>query len=111
MTASAAASAAHVDVVDVPSRSVFEATVGGVHAGLAAYRLEPGRVVFVHTEIDPAFKGRGIGSALARGALDSVRASGMKAVPLCPFIRAWIGRHPGYEDLVDPDAADRGEPS
>ena len=56
--------------------------------------------MFTHTEIDPAFEGHGVGSALAKAALDDVRAKGLKAVPLCPFIRTWIDRHPDYEDLV-----------
>lgn len=75
-------------------------TADGVQAGLAAYRRREDRVVFTHTEIDPAFEGHGVGSALAKAALDDVRAKGLKAVPLCPFIRTWIDRHPDYEDLV-----------
>jgi predicted GNAT family acetyltransferase len=55
----------------------------------------------VHTEIDPAFEGKGLGSALAAGALDAERALGEPVVPLCPFIRSYIDRHPDYADLVD----------
>ena len=57
----------------------------------------------MHTEIDPAFEGKGLGSALAKGALDAERALGEPVVPLCPFIRAYIDRHPEYADLVDHD--------
>lgn len=78
----------------------YEITVDGVRAGVAEYRRRADRVVFTHTEVDPSFEGKGVGSALAKAALDDVRARGLKAVPLCPFIRAWIDRHPDYEDLV-----------
>ena len=58
--------------------------------------------MFTHTEVFDAFEGKGVGSALARGALDAVRADGTRQVlPRCPFIRGWIERHPDYQDLVD----------
>jgi predicted GNAT family acetyltransferase len=78
----------------------YEITVDGTHAGLAAFVERPGVVVFTHTEIDDAFEGQGIGSALARAALDDVRARGLKVNPRCPFIKAWIERHPDYQELV-----------
>jgi predicted GNAT family acetyltransferase len=56
--------------------------------------------VFTHTEVDPAFEGHGIGSALAAGALDDARRRGLVVVPSCPFIRAYITRHPEYADLL-----------
>ncbi|WP_435738154.1 GNAT family N-acetyltransferase [Cellulosimicrobium sp. PMB13] len=88
-----------IEVVDVGDR--FEArTPDGVVAGFAEYVREPGRVVFTHTEVDPAFEGRGVGSALAAGALDQVRASGERVVPLCPFIKAYIARHPDDQELT-----------
>ena len=80
--------------------TAYEITVDGVRAGVAECRRRADRVIFTHTEIDPAYEGKGVGSALAKAALDDVRARGLKAVPLCPFIKAWIERHPDYEDLV-----------
>ena len=79
----------------------YRIAVDGAEAGFAAYSLRPGQVVFTHTVIDPAFEGRGLGGRLARAALDDVAARGEQVVPLCPFISAWIGRHPEYLDLVD----------
>jgi predicted GNAT family acetyltransferase len=87
-------------VVDHPERHRFELRIGDTVAGFAEYRLEPGRVVFTHTEVDSAFEGQGLGSKLASGALDSVRGSGLAIVPLCPFIAAYVRRHPEYQDLV-----------
>jgi predicted GNAT family acetyltransferase len=53
--------------------------------------------------VDDAFEGQGVGSDLVPGALDDVRSRGGTVVPLCSFVRSWIERHEGYEDLVDHD--------
>ncbi len=96
----------HVEVADNTELSRYEARVDGALAGFAEYRRRPGRIIFTHTEVDPAFEGNGVGGALARGALDDVRRDGsLQVVPLCPFIRAWIERHPDYQDLVAPEHA------
>ena len=79
----------------------WEARIDGELAGFAAYQQTHELVVFTHTEVDPAFEGKGVGGALARHALDEVRAEGThRVMPLCPFIKAWIGRHPDYVPLV-----------
>ena len=57
-------------------------------------------MVFVHTEVDDAFEGQGVGSLLVRQALDSVRGEGLRVVAQCPFVKAWIERHPEYADLT-----------
>ena len=83
------------------SESRYEAHVDGELAGFAEFERDGDRIVFTHTEVDDAFEGKGVGSALARGALDDVRARGdLRVVPRCPFIRAWIEKHPDYDDLV-----------
>jgi predicted GNAT family acetyltransferase len=87
-------------VVDNPREHRFEAYLGDRLAGFAVYRAQPGRLVFTHTETLPEFAGRGVGSGLAAAALDEVRARGLAVVPRCPFIAAWIERHPEYRDLV-----------
>ena len=83
-----------------PESERYEALADGMLAGFAAYRSEAGAVVFVHTDVDDAFRGRGVGGALAREALADVRRRGLRAVPMCPFFAAWIRRHPEYVDLV-----------
>lgn len=88
------------EITNNPELSRYEVRLDGTLAGFAQYRLNGRRTVFTHTEIDPAFEGRGLGSALARGALDEVRAAGRSAVPLCPFIKAYIDKHPEYQDLL-----------
>ena len=92
---------AALTVRDNPDDNRFEAVdESGVVAGISAYRRYEDRIVFTHTEVDDAFEGQGVGSALARTALDEVRASGHSAVPQCEFIRGWIDKHPDYADLV-----------
>lgn len=89
-----------VSVRNVAESERYEASVDGMLAGFAAYAERGDEVVFVHTDVDDAFTGRGIGGALAREGLDDVRRRGLRAVPMCPFIAAWIRRHPDYRDLV-----------
>ena len=82
-------------VADAPERSRFEIHVDGKKAGLAAYRMkDPRLMVLTHTEIDDAYEGRGLGSVLVRAALDSARGRGLSVRPDCPFVRAYIARHP-----------------
>jgi uncharacterized protein len=87
-------------VADAPERSRFEISVDDALAGFAVYRLAPGRITFVHTEIDDAYSGQGLGGKLARAALDDVRTRGLAVKPDCPFIAGWIAKHPDYADLV-----------
>ena len=75
--------------------------VDGELAGFTVYHRRGGRHFFVHTEIRQDFEGRGLGSQLARGALDDVIAQDRPIVPLCGFIAGWIERHPEYNEFVD----------
>jgi predicted GNAT family acetyltransferase len=90
-----------VEVIDNPERQRYEARVDGRLAGFAQYRRRGGRVVFVHTEVHDDFEGQGVGSALARGALEDARARHLPVVPLCPFIAEYIDRHADFGELVD----------
>lgn len=78
----------------------YEAFVGDSLAGFADYHSQPGLVTVMHTEIDPAFEGRGLGSALIRWMLDDIRSRGARVLPVCPFVRAFLQRHAEYADLV-----------
>jgi predicted GNAT family acetyltransferase len=77
----------------------FELDVDGEQA-VAYYRMAPGVMTFVHTEVPQALSGRGIGTKLIRGALEIARAQGLKVVPQCPFVSAFMGKHPEYNDLL-----------
>jgi uncharacterized protein len=86
-------------VKDNPERQRFELEVEGQLA-FAAYRRAPGIVTFTHTEVPDVFRGKGVGSALAQGALDLVRQSGERVLARCPFIAAYIERHSEYRGLL-----------
>jgi predicted GNAT family acetyltransferase len=89
---------AHVEKNAAASR--YEMQVEG-HTALVQYRDErDGTVRLIHTEVPDALEGRGIGSSLARGVLEAIRAEGRTVVPQCTFIAAYIDRHPEYHDLV-----------
>jgi len=82
--------------------------IDGTEAGFAAYHIRSGPLYFFyHTVVHDEFGGKGTGSQLARGALDDVRANGGSIVPLCPFIAAWLKRHPEYDDMVDHEIWER----
>lgn len=90
-----------LDLRHADDKSRYEAWLDGQLAGFADYQHSDGLITFTHTEIDPAFEGRGVGSALVRFALDDVRAAGERHVlPLCPFVKGWLQRHPEYADLI-----------
>jgi predicted GNAT family acetyltransferase len=88
------------EIINNEAQTRYEVVQNGDLAGFAEYKLDGDQVVFTHTEVDPAFEGQGLGSALAKGALDDVRATGRTTVPRCPFIRRYIDRHPVYQDLL-----------
>ena len=90
-----------INVTDVVDSTRYEAKVGGKLAGYVDYGRRDGKVIFPHTEVDEAFEGRGVGSALATTVLDEARENGEKVVPLCPFIAGYIDRHSEYAELVD----------
>jgi predicted GNAT family acetyltransferase len=94
-------------VVDDRAAGRFEILVDGARGGHATYRRTDSTVSLTHTEIDPAYEGKGLGSVLARGALDAIRAEGLSVLPLCPFIRGYIERHPKYVDLVPAQQRER----
>jgi uncharacterized protein len=95
-----------VRVADNPEESRFEVFADGRLAGFAAHERGPGRIAFTHTEVDEAFEGHGLGSALASAALEAARAEGLDVLPVCPFIRRYIAHHPEHLDLVP--ASERG---
>jgi predicted GNAT family acetyltransferase len=90
-----------LSIADKPDASRYEASLDGRVAGFSEYRLRPGRIIFTHTIVEPEFEGRGIGSRLVREELDDARRRGLKVTPICPFVRAYIRRHPDYENLVE----------
>jgi uncharacterized protein len=91
---------AEITVVRNEDQHRYEAVIDGKVAGFAKFRSKPGQAIFWHTEVDPAYEGKGVGSVLARRALDDIRARAEQVVAECPFIAGYIKRHPEYADLV-----------
>jgi predicted GNAT family acetyltransferase len=87
-------------VGDNPAELRYEIRRAGELLGLIRYVREPGTVVLVHTEVEPAAEGAGVGSSLVAGALADIRARGLRLVPVCPFVREYLRRHPEWNDLV-----------
>ncbi len=92
---------ATVTVTDATEQRRYEARMDGQLAAVAAYIPTEELLAFTHTEVYPAFEHQGVGSALVRGALDDVRARHLKALPVCPFVTGFLGRHwEEYGDVV-----------
>lgn len=93
----------HPAIVHRPDAPCFETTLDGAR-GVLQYRLlaEAGRsarMLIPSVVVDPAIEGRGVASALTRAALDWARAEGLRVEPFCPYVQAWLGRHPEYGNL------------
>ena len=86
-------------VRDNAERHRFELDADG-HVAFSNYRRDGAILTVLHTEVPAALNGHGIGSALVRGLLETARAQGLKIRPLCPFVSAYIAKHPEYADLL-----------
>jgi uncharacterized protein len=90
-----------VSVADHPEAKRYELAIEGERVGFVTYRLDPEVITFLHAEVNPAHEREGWGSRLVAGALDDARARGLKVRPLCPFVAAYIERHPDYRELLE----------
>jgi uncharacterized protein len=81
-------------VVDNPADDRYELWLDDRLAGEIRYTRAGERVVLVHTEVGPEYKGKGLADVLVKGALDDLRERGIEYVPVCPFVRAYLRRHP-----------------
>jgi predicted GNAT family acetyltransferase len=89
-----------VSVVDNPGAKRFELAIGETMAA-AYYAIEDGRVVLLHTEVPQEFSGQGIGTKLAEGVFEQIRASGRRVIAKCPFMARFASRHPEYAAMLD----------
>jgi uncharacterized protein len=89
-----------ISITDQPARERYELAVGGELAGFVQYRDDAGALDLVHTEVLPAFEGRGLAGRVAQFALDDARRQGRKVVPTCSYIARYIERHSELRDLV-----------
>lgn len=83
-----------LEVVHNEASQRYELRSDGELLGLIDYRLEPGAVALVHTEVDPRFEHQGLGTQLVAGALADLRERGLRVIPVCPFVEDYLRRHP-----------------
>ena len=88
-----------LSITNNDQRQQFQAEIDGQLASLE-YRLHEGRIVLMHTEVPPALGGRGIGSALVEYALNYARTHHLPVKIYCPFVAAYVKRHPEQQDIV-----------
>jgi uncharacterized protein len=91
-------------VTDNKEEALFEVDVDGYRAELT-YRTRAGRLVLIHTSVPAALSGHGIGGELVEAAISKAKAEGLTLVPLCPFARGWLERHPDEASQVTIDWA------
>jgi uncharacterized protein len=87
------------DIVNNKAHQRYELAVDG-HLAKTYYKIADGVITFMHTEVPPELGGKGVGSKLIQGALDQVRADGLKVIAQCPFVKGWIDKHADYADLL-----------
>jgi predicted GNAT family acetyltransferase len=88
------------EIVDNTAESRYEVREDSVVLGYAEYNRRHGQIEFTHTLVEPEYGGRGLAGQLVQFALDDARAKGEAVLPFCPYVKAWIGKHPDYLDLV-----------
>jgi predicted GNAT family acetyltransferase len=87
-------------VRDNPDRNQFEIDLGQGEFAYAKYNLLPGAIRFYHTVVPESHGGQGLGTALIKAGLAAARERGLKVIPICPFFRAYLKKHPEEQDLV-----------
>jgi len=87
-------------VADAEERQRFEAELDGTLAGVLEYVVKRGRLALIHTEVLPAFEGRGVAAGLTRFALDEARRRELMVIAICPYVRRYLETHPGDMDIV-----------
>ncbi|HEU4499823.1 MAG TPA: GNAT family N-acetyltransferase [Sphingomicrobium sp.] len=90
-------------VRDNPERNQFEIDLGDGEFAYAKYNLLPGAIRFYHTVVPESHGGQGLGTALIKAGLAAARERGLKVIPICPFFRAYLKKHPEEQDLVPPE--------
>ncbi|GGK25668.1 N-acetyltransferase [Pilimelia terevasa] len=93
-----------ITVTEQPDQHRFVARAGADEVGVLDYQLRGEVLALTHTGVDPARRGDGIATTLVTRALDEIRASGRRVVPVCPFVGHVLARHPEYADLAVGDA-------
>lgn len=84
---------------DNPAKNQFEATIDG-HTAVIEYKLRPGVMTVLHTDVPEEIGGRGIAAKMTRHVLEHIEANQLQVIPLCPYMRSYLKKHPQYQHLV-----------
>ena len=103
--------AGRLDIHDLPAESRYESTLDGDPVGELTYRRDGDVLTIFHTGTYGDATGRGLASALVGAVLDETRAAKGHVLVMCPFVTAYIDKHPEYADLVVQQAARSAQPS
>ncbi|MBA3873788.1 MAG: N-acetyltransferase [Anaerolineae bacterium] len=88
-----------VEVVHNATQKRFEIQIGDQIA-MVKYILGSKEIIFTHTEVPEAFEGQGVASKIAKVAVDYAKAQGLRIRAMCPYVSAWIKRHPEYHSIT-----------
>ncbi len=83
-----------------PSGGVYRITIEGHTAEMTYSKAGTSRIIIDHTSVPDALRGKGAGQALVKQAVEDARAAGIRIIPLCPFAKAQIDRHPEWQDVL-----------
>jgi hypothetical protein len=78
----------------------YRAELAGHFGEMTYSRASPSLIIIDHTQVDDALRGKGVGQALAEHAVLEARSGGWKIIPLCPFFKAQLQRHPEWHDII-----------
>jgi hypothetical protein len=90
------------NLTDNTERKRFELTADG-HTAFIEYIHMANKIFFTHTEVPKELEGKGVGSAIIKLALENIEARELKLIPLCPFVAAYIKRHPEWDRVLASD--------
>lgn len=99
-TPSSAAASGQVAREDAGSKGRYVMVVDGVEAEMTYSRVSDSLIIIDHTEVPAALRGRKVGEQLVLQAVEDARRGGVSIIPLCPFAKAQIGRHPEWQDVL-----------
>ncbi|MDR3679383.1 MAG: GNAT family N-acetyltransferase [Flavipsychrobacter sp.] len=89
------------EIVNNVEKSRFQMTFANGETALVDYRLTPGKISFIHTEVPKDMNGKGVAARLAKYALEYARANNLRINIYCAYIAAYVKRDHSYDDLID----------
>jgi len=90
-----------IPLVKNDAEKQYQLTIDG-YTAFIQFNETPHHITLVHTEVPPELEGKGAGTAIVEKTLEAIEQGGKTLVPLCPFVFAYIKRHPDWKRIVDP---------